>query len=123
MPIFPGDEDILSIGLNRAVTVIQEKPPKKSAAPIKELGPHPEDGKEINIYSGRYGPYVKHGRINASIPKAETAEDLSLERAIELLSARASKGKKTKKSAKKVKSAKMIVKRQTTSKSADSSLK
>ena len=116
------DEDILSIGLNRAVTVIQEKPPKKSASPIKELGPHPEDGKEINIYSGRYGPYVKHGRINASIPKSETAEDLSLERAVELLSARASKGKKTKKSAKKAKSAKMVVKRQTTSKSADSSL-
>ena len=116
------DEDILSIGLNRAVTVIQEKPPKKSAAPIKELGPHPEDGKEINIYSGRYGPYVKHGRINASIPKSETAENLSLERALELLSARASKGKKTKKSAKRAKSAKKAVKRQTTSKSADSSL-
>ncbi|MEK9693165.1 MAG: type I DNA topoisomerase [Rhodospirillaceae bacterium] len=78
------DEDILSIGLNRAVTVIQEKPPKKSAAPIKELGPHPEDGKEINIYSGRYGPYVKHGRINASIPKSEKAENLSMERALEL---------------------------------------
>ncbi|MGA0315053.1 MAG: type I DNA topoisomerase [Alphaproteobacteria bacterium] len=116
------DEDILSIGLNRAVTVIQEKPPKKSAAPIKELGPHPEDGKEINIYSGRYGPYVKHGRINASIPKSETAENLSLERALELLSARASKGKKTKKSAKRAKSAKKAVKRQTRSKSADSSL-
>ena len=116
------DEDILSIGLNRAVTVIQEKPPKKSAAPIKELGPHPEDGKEINIYSGRYGPYVKHGRINASIPKSETAENLSMERALELLSARASKGKKTKKSAKRAKSAKKAVKRQTTSKSADSSL-
>ena len=116
------DEDILSIGLNRAVTVIQEKPPKKSAAPIKELGPHPEDGKEINIYSGRYGPYVKHGRINASIPKSETAENLSMERALELLSARASKGKKTKKSGKKAKSAKKVVKRQTTSKSTDSSL-
>jgi len=116
------DEDILSIGLNRAVTVIQEKPPKKSAAPIKELGPHPEDGKEINIYSGRYGPYVKHGRINASIPKSETAENLSLERALELLSARASKGKKTKKPAKRAKSAKKAVKRQTTSKSTDSSL-
>ncbi len=115
------DEDILSIGLNRAVTVIQEKPPKKSAAPIKELGPHPEDGKEINIYSGRYGPYVKHGRINASIPKSETAENLSLERALELLSARASKGKKTKKSAKRAKSAKKAGKRQTRSKSADSS--
>jgi len=116
------DEDILSIGLNRAVTVIQEKPPKKSAAPIKELGPHPEDGKEINIYSGRYGPYVKYGRINASITKSETAENLSLERAIELLSARASKGKKTKKPAKRAKSAKKAVKRQTTSKSTDSSL-
>ena len=116
------DEDILSIGLNRAVTVIQEKPPKKSAAPIKELGPHPEDGKEINIYSGRYGPYVKYGRINASIPKSETAENLSLERALELLSARASKGKKTKKPAKRAKSAKKAVKRQTTSKSTDSSL-
>ncbi|MDA0651951.1 MAG: type I DNA topoisomerase [Proteobacteria bacterium] len=95
------DEDVLSIGLNRAVTVIKEKPPKKAAEPLRELGAHPADGKPVNIYKGRYGPYVKHGRINASVPKSETEESLTLEQAVELLAARAAKGKKGKAPAKK----------------------
>lgn len=95
------DEDVLSIGLNRAVTVIKEKPPKKAAAPLRELGDHPDDGKPVNLYSGRYGPYVKHGRVNASVPKAEDADTITLERALELIAARAAKGKKAKKAGKK----------------------
>lgn len=95
------DEDILSIGLNRAVTVIQEKPPKKTSTPLRELGNHPEDGKPLNIYSGRYGPYIKYGKINASIPKSEDSENITLERALELIATRSAKGKKAKKSAKK----------------------
>jgi len=95
------DEDLLSIGLNRAVTVIKEKPPKKATEPLRELGAHPEDGKPVNIYKGRYGPYVKHGRINASVPKSETEESITLAQAVELLAARAAKGKKAKAPAKK----------------------
>ena len=100
------DEDVLSIGLNRAVTLIKEKPPKKAAEPLRELGAHPTDGKPVNIYKGRYGPYVKHGRINASIPKSETEKSITLEQAVELLAARAAKGKKGKAPTKKKASAK-----------------
>ncbi len=91
------DEDVLSIGLNRAVTVIKEKPPKQAATPLRELGPHPDDGKPVNMYKGRYGPYVKHGKTNASVPKAESEDSVTLERAVELLAARAAKGGKAKK--------------------------
>lgn len=85
------DDDVLSIGLNRAIAVIREKPPKKAAEPLRELGAHPADGKPVNIFKGRYGPYVKHGKINASIPKSETEESITLEQAIDLLAARAAK--------------------------------
>jgi len=90
------DEDVLSIGLNRAVTIIKEKPPKKAAEPLRELGPHPADGKPVNIFKGRYGPYIKHGRTNASVPKSETQESITLEQAVELLASRSAKGKKAK---------------------------
>ncbi len=90
------DEDVLSIGLNRAVAIIKEKPPKKTNSPLRELGSHPADGKPVKIFKGRYGPYVKHGRINASIPKSEKEETITLEQAVELLAARAAKGKSPK---------------------------
>ncbi|MBT5051332.1 MAG: type I DNA topoisomerase [Rhodospirillaceae bacterium] len=85
------DDDVLSIGLNRAIAVIREKPPKKAAEPLRELGAHPADGKPVNIFKGRYGPYVKHGKINASLPKSETEESITLEQAVDLLAARAAK--------------------------------
>ncbi|MBK18026.1 MAG: DNA topoisomerase I [Rhodospirillaceae bacterium] len=97
------DEDVLSIGLNRAVTIIKEKPAKRrgAATALRDLGAHPDDGKPVGVFKGRYGPYVKHGSVNASIPKSETEESISLEQAVELLAARAAKGKKGKKKAKK----------------------
>ena len=94
-------EDIFEIGINRAVTVLAEKkanPSKRSSSIIKELGKHPDDQKPVNAMEGRYGPYIKHGSINATIPKSESPEDISLERALELISERANKaGKKVKK--------------------------
>ena len=98
------DEDVLSIGLNRAVTVIDEAPKRTQAAPLKVLGNHPEDGKPVEVRDGRYGPYVKHARNNASVPKGEEVADLSLERGIELLVARAAKGGKAKTTGAKAKS-------------------
>ena len=56
------DEDLLTIGLNRAVTLIDEAPKRGRAKALRSLGNHPEDGKPVEILSGRYGPYVKHGR-------------------------------------------------------------
>jgi DNA topoisomerase-1 len=87
------DDDVLTIGLNRAVAVIREKPARGgAAAPLRTVGDHPEDGKPVNLYKGRYGPYVKHGKVNASLPKGMGEDEVTLEQAVELLAARAAKG-------------------------------
>ncbi len=88
------DEDLLAIGLNRAVTLIDEAPKRggRTAEVIRELGDHPDDGKKVTLYKGRYGPYVKHGRVNASIPRGANEDDVTLEQALELIIARAAKG-------------------------------
>ena len=86
------DDDVLTIGLNRAVALLADKP--KRAAP-KDLGKHPKDGKPIELRSGRYGPYVEHGKVRANIPKNQKADDVTLEQAVELLAAKAARaGKK-----------------------------
>ncbi len=93
-------EEIFEIGLNRAVDLIEQKRANggrrgQAAAPLKALGEHPEDGGEITVHSGRYGPYVKHGKINATLPKELDPESVTLERAVELIAAKAAKsGKK-----------------------------
>ncbi|ERL47238.1 Glutamyl-tRNA amidotransferase subunit A Glu-ADT subunit A protein [Candidatus Micropelagos thuwalensis] len=97
-------DEIFEIGVNRAVTVIAEKKskaPARGSSVIKELGEHPDDGKPVNIMNGRYGPYVKHNKINATIPKDEDPDSVTLERALELIAARAAKAGAGKKKAKK----------------------
>ncbi len=99
----PDDEDVLTVGLNRAVALIAEASARRGGGGGKEFGLHPADGKPIMLHSGRYGPYVKHGRIIASLPKDLAPEALSLDKAVELLAARAGKtkgGKKAKPAAK-----------------------
>jgi DNA topoisomerase I len=97
----PNADEVFEIGLNRAVTLLAEKKnggggrggePKTLA----ELGAHPEDGQPVRVLSGRYGPYVKHGAVNATVPKDQDPATLTLEAALPLLAARAgnSKGKK-----------------------------
>ncbi len=91
------DDSVLVIGLNRAVTVIAEAPAKRgggrgaAAKPLKDLGAHPESGEAITVHDGRYGPYVKMGKINATLPKDLTPDALSLERAVEILAEKAAK--------------------------------
>ena len=92
-----GSEDVLTIGLNRAVDLLQGARPRKSSGPLRVLGAHPEDGKPVTLHKGRYGPYVKHGRINASLPKNKALEALSFEDALALIAARAAKGARTRK--------------------------
>ena len=97
-------DEIFEIGVNRAVTVIAEKKskaPARGSSVIKELGEHPDDGKPVNVMNGRYGPYVKHNKINATIPKDEEPDSVTLERALELIAARAAKAGAGKKKAKK----------------------
>ena len=93
-------DEVFEVGLNRAVTVLAEKAAnggrRGRGAPqaLKTLGDHP-DGGAITVHSGRYGPYVKHGKVNATIPKDTAPEDVTLEQAIDLIAARAEKaGKK-----------------------------
>jgi len=89
-----GDE-VLNIGLNRAVTLIAEKKLKPSrgrrfgADPGRSLGDHPQKGGPIVVKNGRYGPYVSHNGINATLPSDKTPEAVTLDEAIGLLDARA----------------------------------
>lgn len=81
------DDDVLAIGLNRAVTLFADAP----SSGARELGDHPKDGKPITIRKGRWGSYVKHSRTNASMPEGIEPEDLTLEQAVALLDERAAK--------------------------------
>jgi DNA topoisomerase-1 len=85
------DDDVLTIGQNRAVTLIDESPKKKRQSAQIELGEHPRDGGKITAGVGRFGPYVKHGRLYASLPKGQEAEAATLDQAVQLLDAQAAK--------------------------------
>jgi DNA topoisomerase-1 len=78
------DEDILSIGLNRAVDLIASRP-KPKTPPGRNLGDHPKDGKPVTVRPGRFGAYVQHGAVRATVPTGTAAEELSLEGALALL--------------------------------------
>jgi DNA topoisomerase-1 len=98
----PDVNELFEIGLNRAVTLIAEKRAGKGAgrgrqaiAPLKELGNHP-DGEPVNLFNGRFGPYIKHGTINANIPRGADPTTITLEQAIELVDARAAAAPSTK---------------------------
>ena len=81
------EDDVISIGLNRAVTLFAEAP----SSGAREVGDHPRDGKPITIRKGRWGLYVKHGRVNASLPDTTEPDDLTIEQAVLLLDERAKK--------------------------------
>jgi DNA topoisomerase-1 len=88
-------EEVFSVGLNRAVTLIAEKiakGPRKGrfgADPGRSLGDHPAKGGAIAAKKGRYGPYVSHNGVNATLPADKTPETITLEEAVALLDARA----------------------------------
>jgi len=91
-------DEVFDIGLNRAVTVLAEKRAGgrgrgrgESAAALKELGAHPADGAPVRVLAGRYGPYVKHGAVNANVPKGADPAGLTMEEAVALLAAREGK--------------------------------
>lgn len=88
----PKDEDLLTIGLNRAVVLMQEGIEKKKAKGGRDLGEHPKGGLVI-LGAGRFGGYVKHGKIIANLPRGTKMEDVTLEQAIEWLAKKAGSGK------------------------------
>jgi len=90
------DDDVLTVTLERALELLAQ--PKRGRGgstkkPLRELGKHPEDGEPVNIYDGPYGPYVKHGKVNASLPEGETVENITLEKALEAIAQKAPKKK------------------------------
>jgi len=84
------DDDVLTIGLSRAVALLAEpkKGGRRGPTPLRVLGNHPSDSAPVNLFSGRYGPYVSHGGINATLPGETEPEAVTLEQAIELLAAK-----------------------------------
>ncbi len=95
-----GIDEVWTVGMNRAVQLLAEKVASrgsrgKAAVPIRELGEHPEAGGPVNIFDGKYGPFVKWEKINATIPDTIEPGDLTLAQAVDLIDERAAKsGKK-----------------------------
>ena len=86
----PGDEDVLAVGINRAVALIADKEIRRSRARgpntvLRELGRHPGDGAPVRLKTGHYGPFVAHRRRYASVPKDLAPEDVTLDAAVALL--------------------------------------
>ena len=97
-------QEVFEIGMNRAVELLAEKRANPgrggrgaAAKPIKELGEHPESGGPVNIMEGRYGPYVKWEKVNATIPKETEPADVTMEMAVNLIAEKAAKKGKGKK--------------------------
>lgn len=93
-----GDDNVLTVTLERALELLAEPKSgrgrrKTAAKPLRELGSHPDDNEAVNIYDGPYGPYIKHGKVNASLPEGETVEGIALETALKALAEKASSKK------------------------------
>ena len=92
----PADESVLEIGMNRAVALLAEAKAtgrgRAALKPIRIVGNHPADEAPIELYDGRYGMYVKHGGINATVPRDLKPEELTVDQALALLAERAAKG-------------------------------
>lgn len=100
----PKAESVHDITLTRAVELLAEK--KAAGGGGRSLGAHPQDKRSIAVHSGRYGPYVKHGKINATIPDSIDPAKITLEEALALLSAKTTKSGKSGKPVKPEKSTK-----------------
>ena len=89
----PRSDSIFDINLDRAVELLAQA--RDSTIVLRVLGDHPDDKASVEICSGRYGPYVRHGKINATLPKHLTPDAVTMEAALELLTAKIAKGGKT----------------------------
>ena len=104
--------DVFEIGMNRAVELIAEKRANPgrgrgaAAKPLKELGEHPEDGGMIAVMEGRYGPYVKWEKVNATLPKDVEPDAVTMDMAVALIAEKAAKSGKKKAAPKKKAAAK-----------------
>jgi DNA topoisomerase-1 len=88
----PKTLDVMTVDLPTAIELLKQARTRAAATPVREIGPHPDDQQPIQIFEGKYGPYVKHGDLNANIPKETPIEEVSLSQALALLEARAARG-------------------------------
>ncbi len=107
--------NVLDITLEAAVDMLKNTKKRAAPTPMRELGVHPEDQEPIAIFEGRYGPYIKYKKLNATIPKDKEIEKVTLEEALTLLEEKAAKGGGKKKVRKK-KAATATAKKTTTKK-------
>ena len=91
-------EEVFTIGMNHAVEVLATKLATRggagrgaAATPLKELGEHPEQGGPVNVMDGRYGPYIKFAKINATLPKGTESADVTMDMAVTLIAEKAAK--------------------------------
>ncbi|AXI45722.1 type I DNA topoisomerase [Sulfitobacter sp. SK012] len=101
-----GIDEVFTVGMNRAVQLLAEKIASRgargqAAVPLRELGEHPDAGGPVNIMKGKYGPYVKWEKVNATIPDTIEPEDLTMDQAVILIDERAAKAGKKRPAAKK----------------------
>lgn len=94
-------DDLFTINLKRALELLAQEKGRRRAEVVREIGPHPKDGAPVTIYEGRYGPYVKHGKVNASLPKDTAPDALTMEQALTLLEQKQTKKPTKRKSSKK----------------------
>ncbi|WP_299043073.1 type I DNA topoisomerase [uncultured Tateyamaria sp.] len=97
-------DEVWTVGMNRAVQLLAEKVASRggrgaAAKPLHELGEHPSEGGPVNVMKGKYGPYVKWGKVNATIPKGTEPEDVTMDMAVQLIAEKAPKKKATRKKA------------------------
>ena len=90
-------EEVFTVGINRAVDMLAAKKakgfsPRGRAAALKDLGAHPDGTGTVQVFNGKYGAYVKHGKINATLPKDKTPETVTLDEAVALIAEREAKG-------------------------------
>ena len=91
-------DDVLTVTMERAIELLAQAKTKAVIVPLKELGPHPEDKEPVQVFDGRYGAYVKHGKVNATLPKGSDPMSFTIEEAIPLLAERVARGPAPKKS-------------------------
>ncbi|WP_417210811.1 type I DNA topoisomerase [Antarctobacter sp.] len=109
-------QEVFEIGMNRAVELLAEKRANpgrgrgSAAKALRELGEHP-DGGALSVFEGRYGPYVKWEKVNATLPKDVDPKDITLEAAVALVNEKASKGGKKKAAPKKAAAKKTTAKK------------
>ena len=94
-------DNVHTVSFERAVQLLSEPKAERgkrgTAKPLRELGAHPEEGEPVNIYEGPYGPYIKYGKVNASLPEGQTVESITMEIALGAIAVKAgtTKGRKT----------------------------